>query len=397
MKVPLLALAASLLLVASRAAPGNQVVLDINSSPEYPRNSEGAFATLKSGRIVFYYTQFYGGHEDVSPARITEIHSDDQGLSWSQPRVVIENIGKQNVMSVSLLRLASGRLAFFYGIKNGLWDNHPYLRISADDSTTWSSPTPVIPSPGYFSRNNDRVIQTRSGRLIYPVAFYRSLLSATPVSDKTDSTGKILTVVGHALHERGVAREADSRGIVLWYLSDNEGASWREADTWWALPVASENGLQEPGVVELADGSLYGWARTDQGEQYSFWSHDDGKTWTAPVPSELKSPCAPASIKRLPGSEALLAIYNDHSGMFPVPPDGNRRTPLVAAISTDGGKTWPLRKVLEADPNSNFAYTAIHFIHDSVLLAYSHSKTGSAHLGSLRVRRIALSWLPAAP
>ena len=107
------------------AQPENRVVLNLEPTRDNPRNSEGAFATLKSGRVIFLYTQFYGGSEDKSPARIVAIHSDDRGITWSAPRVVVENTGHENVMSVSLLRLASGRLALFYAFKNNLSDCRP--------------------------------------------------------------------------------------------------------------------------------------------------------------------------------------------------------------------------------------------------------------------------------
>ena len=193
------------------------------------------------------------------------------------------------------------------------------------------------------------------------------------------------------------SRPNDYRGIILWYLSDDEGATWREADTWWTLPVASHCGLQEPGVVELADGTLFsvGPGRT-RGRQYGFRSRDGGKTWSAPEPTELQSTISPASIKLLPGTDALLVIYNDYlPGRYPHPagPFTYRgRSPLVSAISHDGGRTWVSHKnVLESDPHGEFAYTAIHFSGNSVLLAYSASQTGAAHLGSLRIRRLSPS------
>jgi len=58
------------------------------STPEHPRNSEGAFVTLRSGRIEFYYSQFSSGFSDYSSAGIAEIHSDDQGpgVARSSPK-----------------------------------------------------------------------------------------------------------------------------------------------------------------------------------------------------------------------------------------------------------------------------------------------------------------------
>jgi hypothetical protein len=361
------ALGAAALPVAA-AEPDNRVVLNLEPTPENPRNSEGAFATLRSGRVVFFYTQFYGGARDNSPARIAAIHSDDQGRTWSAPRVVVENVGRENIMSVSLLRLAGGRLAFFYALKNDLSDCRARLRLSDDEGATWSEPKLVIGAPGYFVLNNDRVVQLRSGRLVVPVAYHR-MNGPDP----------------------GNYNSFDRRAVALWYLSDDEGATWRESADWWAIPVRSTSGLQEPGVVQLADGRLFCWARTDQGAQYGMFSEDDGDTWSAPAPTALRSPTSPASIKRLPGSSDLLAVWNDHSGAFPFVE--KKRTPLVCGISADNGVTWAKRKLLEPDPDGWYCYTAIHFVPDAVLLAYCAGDPKVGGLNRLRIRRLALDLL----
>jgi hypothetical protein len=350
-------------------AEENIVVLNIEPTKEHPRNSEGSFVRLQSGRILFYYSQFYGGAEDGSAARIAAIHSDDGGRTWSAPEVVLENTAGNNVMSVTLLRLASGKIAFFYILKNSWLDARPYVRFSTDEAATWSEPKLVVAAPGYFVLNNDRVVQLSSGRLVAPVAFHRSRLD-DPRNPKS----------------------FDARAIDLWYYSDDEGQTWQQSSNWWSIPVNSNSGLQEPGVVELADGKLFSWARTDQGVQYGFTSVDHGKDWTAPAPTELKSPTSPASIKRLPNSTDLLAIYNDHSGRFPFPP--KRRAPLVAAISTDNGRTWPKAKLIEEDPNGWYCYTAMYFADDAMLLAYCAGDDKVGGLNRLRIRRISLDWLP---
>jgi sialidase-1 len=375
--LPAILVTAVLLLVPRlHADPDNRVVFTVEASPEHPRNTEGSFVTLKSGRIVLFFSEFNRGKEDFSRANISEVHSDDQGLTWTQPVVVFEHGENLNVMSVSVLRLASGKIAIVYSIKKNALDCRPIIRISTDETATWSEPRPIVQAPGYFVVNNDRVIQTRSGRIIVPAAFHRSLTTV----------------------DRG-ADTNDSRGITLWYYSDDEGATWQQSPTWWSIPVVSESGLQEPGVVELADGSLYSWARTDQGCQYSFRSQDDGKTWSAPAPTDLKSPLSPASIKRLPDSSALLAIYDDHSGRFPFDPD--RRAPLVAAVSGDGGRTWSMPKVIEGIRVNWYCYTAIHFTGHSALLAYwvkddklTPENIKKGRMGRLRIRCIDLSWFP---
>ena len=351
---------------------GNRVVLDLESSKENPRNSEGAFVTLKSGRILFLYTQFYGGGADESPARIVSISSDDAGQTWNrEPRVVVENTGHQNVMSVSLLRLKSGGIALFYLIKNSLHDCRPWMQVSTDEAKTWSAPKLMVDAPGYFVLNNDRVIQLGTGRLIAPVGFHRAR-RASPRD----------------------AHSFDPRCLVLWYLSDDEGLTWREANDWWALPVASRNGLQEPGVVELAGGDVLSWARTDVGAQWGCVSTNAGLPWPPFAATSLKSPLSPASIKHLPGSADLLAVFNDHSGAFPF--THGQRTPLVAAVSSDGGATWPLRKVLEDDPKGRYCYTAMHFVDGAVLLGYLDFRgTGAQESNRLLIRRVDLGWLPA--
>ena len=352
----------------ARAEPESIITLNVEPTKEHPRNSEGSFATLASGRVIFCYSQFYGGAADESAAQIVRIQSDDQGRTWSAPEVVVPNAGGKNVMSVSLLRLASGKLAMFYLIKNSWIDCSPHMRISSDDGKTWSEPKLIQDAPGYFVMNNDRVIQTSKGRIIAPLAFHRSR-GSDPHSSKS----------------------FDARAIAMWIYSDDEGATWQESASWWAIPVRSSSGLQEPGVVECADGSLFSWCRTDQGAQYGFNSTDAGKTFSPPVPTEMKSPNGPASIKRLPDSNDLLAIYNDHSGMFPFPP--KKRNPFVAAISSDDGKTWPQRKLIESDPDGLYHYTAIHFIGDAMLIGYCAGDSKVGALNRLRIRRIDIDWL----
>lgn len=349
------------------------IVMDLAPTVENPRNSEGAFATLRDGRVVFAYTKFLGGSGDDATAVIAARYSANGGLTWSErDKVWLEKEGQQNVMSVSLLRLSDGRLAMFYLVKNGFHDCRLRMRTTDDEGETWSPPVLCIPAPGYFVVNNDRVVQLSSGRLIAPAAFHRQ---------KTE--------------DKENWKSFDSHGIAIYFLSDDNGLTWRESAMWWALPVESYSGAQEPGVIELKDGRLFSWVRTDAGSQFGSYSPDQGDHWTPPHATVFRSPCSPLSIKRVPCTGELFAVWNDHSGRFklPKPTDTSygHRTPLVAAFSGDEGQTWNRFRLIEDDPTSAFAYTAIHFPDEEhVLLAYMAYGGCYPDRIALRMRRLTM-------
>ena len=87
--------------------------------------------------------------------------------------------------------------------------------------------------------------------------------------------------------------------LAVRYSSD-KGATWRRGKS--MLKVVSPSGrqyaAQEPGVVELKDGNILLWIRTNAGCQFMSRSSDRGETWSVPQPSWLRAPCSPASIKR---------------------------------------------------------------------------------------------------
>ncbi len=354
----------------------NHIVKDLSHGKGNPRNSEGAFATLADGRLLFAWSRYTGDSwADEARAEIAAIESNDGGRTWSsRPRVLVTGEGRRNVMSVSLERLSDGKLGLFYLRKNGLLDCRLRLRVSGDEGKTWGKPILATPTPGYFVVNNDRVVQLSSGRLIAPAGYHR--LRAKLVNDPDRLYDSL-----------------DFRSIAVFFLSDDGGWTWREGQDWWAFPGQTPSGLQEPGVVELKEGRLWAWCRTEAGFQYELFSEDGGDTWTAPLPSRFAAPCSPMSVKRIPSTGDLLAVWNDLSYPMDRQPSSWQRTPLAAAISQDDGRTWGQAKLLEDDPERGFCYTALHFVEEAVLLAYCCGGRDSAVLQDACIRRIGLDWL----
>lgn len=360
----LLALGLFMLQDPATATPEPATVLNLDPGPGNSRNSEGAFVALKDGRILFAYTHFTGRASDEGTAHIAGRFSSDDGVTWTnEDHLILPNEGEQNTMSVSLLRLESGDIALFYLRKNSDYDCRPYLRTSSDEGATWSDPTLCIDPPGYFVVNNDRVVQLASGRLVLPAA-------------------------RHSLPGEKFSR----RGQGLCYLSDDDGRTWRQSETVLEAPPESKYGLQEPGVVELADGRLLMLCRTDLGCQLRSYSSDGGVTWAPVERTDLLSPVSPASFKRIPGSADLLLVWNDHARIDAALK--GKRTPLSMAVSQDHGASWQAAKPIETDPDGWYCYTAIHFTRDGhALLGYCAGDSTVGGLNRTRIKRIPLDWL----
>lgn len=340
-----------------------QVVLELNPTALNPRNSEGSMIELKDGQLFFAYSHFYGGAADDAPAHVAARFSSDRGQTWDPEDTILVQNEAQNVMSVSFLRLNTGEIGFFYLLRYSLQDMRMVMRKSSDEGKTWSEPEFCMTEPGYYVVNNDRVIQLAGGRLLIPAALH-------PCPDGTWQT-------------------FEYRARAMCFFSDDGGASWTCSQALEA-PEESRSGLQEPGVIELSDGTIMMWARTDLGSQYLSFSEDGGYTWSRPEPSALISPLSPASIKLISRTGEYLCIYNDHSGRFDCAPE--KRTPLVAARSRDG-LAWYGHKLLELDPQGWYCYTSIAFVDDNILLGYCAGDSQVGLLNRLRVKLVPLSWL----
>ena len=347
-------------------------VCDLAPGNDNPRNSEGAFITLKDGRIMFVYSRFFGDSwHDYAPAHIAARYSADGGRTWSaEDRILFtrEQFDAENIMSVSLLRLPDDTIALFFIIRYGWHDSREYMFTSNDEGETWSKGTCCVPPVGYYVTNNDRAIRTQSGRLLVPGNLHREK-------------------AGHTF---------DERGIAYFFYSDDNGATWEESPD-CCFPPSNKitSGLQETALVELKNGTIWALFRTNIGRQYQSFSFDGGLHWTDPAPSYFTAPTSPISVKRLPDCR-LLAVWN------PTPLYHNRdrsndggwggRTPLVAALSSDEGSTWTNTYILEdGSEDAGYCYCAIHPMEDAVLLAYcAGSRTDGGCLNRLRIRRIDL-------
>ena len=337
--------------------PGKEITLRLEPSEKNPRNSEGDFIQLKDGSILFVYTHFTGGSGDNASAYLAARISNDRGKTWATEDLnILANEADMNIMSVSLLRLDNDEIALFYLRKNSETDCIPFMRTSTDEAKTWSEAKRCIDGEGYHVVNNDRLLQLPDGRLIFPTSQHHP--------------------------------ETFGYGRVMCYYSDDYGDSWTKSQE---VANPEDITLQEPGIIELKDGKIMLFCRTESGVQYFSFSDDKGLTWSTIEPGNIRSPLSPASIERIPSSGDLLLLWNNN---YELGRDGGKRTPFTMAISKDEGKSWEKIKTIESDPAGWYCYTAIEFVDDHVLLGHCAGDTRTNNgLSTTQITRLSLDWI----
>ena len=351
----------ALLIGIALATPALAENFDVMVAPLVPYKRYGAptMVELKDGRILIAYNNWteLGLLRDFSPANITARISDDGGRTWGRPFILEENTSVVGRMGPpSLLRLQNGDIGFFYSELNGYDDYSWYFESSSDEAKTWSGRVQISKEKAYYVMNNHRVIQLTSGRLLAPISY---------VPD--------------------VSKRSQFSWEGFCYYSDDNGRTWGRSKGQIRMPKYPV-GVQEPGLIELKDGSVMMIIRNAQQRVYKSISRDRGETWSEPRPiEELIAPVSPATIMRIPSTGDLAIVWNYSPKV---------RTPLAIAISQDEGNTWGKIKFLETDYYS-YAYIAFLFPSnsDQLLLCYWVGARVGPRAIALKVRGLDIDWL----
>ena len=342
-----------------------------------PRNGEGSFVRLRDGSILHAYTEYYGeSGEDNATARIACIRSEDEGESWSSPKLLLEkDESAQNYMSVSLIRLPSGELGMFFlrkAILSSVASSNgeevlcmPVFCTSVDEGESWSDPVFCIERLGYYCGINDGILLQRNGRLV-------------------------------------MAMSSDPEAVIYIVASEDCGRSWYTLGAPITLPFSEfPSGLEEPGLYEHESGELWLYCRTFLGYQYQSRSADNGKTWSSVIPNlYFSSPDAPMRVKRI--GEYTVAAFNPSACHCLSP--SNARRPLVCAVCRDDGASFQnftdfttsakMKKfsqglfAVENDPANTYCYPSMIEVKGGFLIAYYHSEGDAFPLRATKITKI---------
>lgn len=356
-----------------------RLIRDFIPSNDNARNSEGAFIRMDDGAIVFVYSRYRGGYTDGAACDLAISYSYDEGETFSDGKVILspQQCDAMNIMSVSLMRLNDGNIGLFYLKKSKGLQCVLYMR-KTKDFIDFSDEIRCISEDGYYVVNNDRVRRLKNGHLIFPAAYH----------EKDDDIVQD--------HDTPHIRHKHAKTQV--FVSKDDGNSW-EKTTEIDMPYeyfkhGRDAGLQEPGLIELENGSIYMYYRCNVGRQLESYSYDGGYTFTQPIPSRFTSPPSPMSTLALNDGRIIVG-YNPiplYYGRYEGKPNHwtGGRTPYLIEITDGNLKTLTPAREIESDNESGYCYCAMFETNDGVLLGYcagGENDEGGC-LTRLRIRKI---------
>ena len=302
----------------------------------------GSMQMLHDGRLMHLYGDHYR-----NPKTMCVVYSDDDGQSWSQGRPLKLASGEDMVSEglPTVIRLQSGALALSHTVSNELTSSGPLhtrrtfaFHTSSDEGQTWSAPVTVNPGGTREIVMMDSMIQLTDGRLVLPCSC---------------RFGPTLKVKGKLMANRFGESFFNPWTHMLsfgaCYYSDDRGRTWRRSlnETHATIDRGMGGGyaIDEPMIAELADDRLMLVGNSNLNRVFRAYSEDRGETWLEAEATDLVQRRSPVNLKRVPGRDEVLLIWNQISRWESM--NGLFRHRISCALSKDG-QTWQHHKNLQS-------------------------------------------------
>ena len=344
------------------------------------QNHAANLMPLPNGDIACVW--FGGSQEGKSDISIYFSRLPAGAACWSEA-VQLSDDATRSEQNPVLFPAPDGALWLFYTAqKSGNQDTSIIrYRTSRDNGHTWGPIGVLFDKAGTFVRQP--VVVLDNGDWLVPVFYCRSRPGEKWVGNDDVSAVRI---------------------------SSDQGRTWSEVE------VPDSVGCVHMNIEKMADGSLLALFRSRWADAiYQSRSTDNGRTWTAPVASELPNNNSSIQFVRLANGH-LAVVFNDISvaqaterraslydeiedeeeggALAAAEPEptatgrtafwGTPRAPMTLAISEDGGRTWPYRRNLETGDgycmtnnselqlNREYSYPSIRQTDDGIIhIAYT--------------------------
>lgn len=318
--------------------------IDFNPGPEYsPQQQDYAMVIgidrTPKGRL---WSAWVGGG-DSPLAYFVVASSDDDGQTWSHPRLVIRPPRTptgltRSVIVGNLWTDPNGKLWLFYDQSLEQFEGRAGVWAITCENPDAANPTWSEPRRIWHGMSLNKPTVLKNGDWLLPVSLW--------------DRGKMRHWFSDAF------KELDDQRMAHWFVSSDQGKTWtRRGGVKVPKPQFDEHML-----VELKDSRLWMLARNDDGIVESF-SSDEGRTWSEPVQSKIQNPSARFFLRRLASGNILLVKNGPIDKKI-------GRSHMTAFISSDEGQSW--KGGLIIDERNGVSYPdgfqapdgSIYIIHD---------------------------------
>ncbi|QDU10925.1 sialidase family protein [Gimesia aquarii] len=283
---------------------------------------------------------YAGGTGEGELNYVVLVTSDDDGKTWSAPKLVIDPPGPVRAYDPAIWHDPSGRLWLFWAQSYRWWDGRSGVwaittRESDKENPKWSHPRRICNG---IMMNKPTVLS--NGDWLLPVAIWDQ-----KAKDSIE-------------HRFDLPKE---RGGNIFISKDNGDSFQLLGQT-----KVPQRTFDEHMIVERKDKSLWTLVRTKYGIGETF-SEDGGKTWSKGSASSIPHINARFFIRRLKSGNLLLVRHN--------PENRKTRRDLTAYLSTDDGKTWQGGLLLDERPGVSYP-DGVQSKDGTIYLIYDYSRTG---------------------
>lgn len=296
--------------------------------------------------------------------------SSDNGKTWSAPKLVITEGKKSIVPSAAVYDKQTNQIHVLFNLfmwdytkipqnvrgELGDYNCRQYIISSNDEGETWSKP-----------RDISDMVKTDGAAMVVGSGEGICL-------EHGKNKGRLIIAGG----------DFNKGKKVLCYYSDDHGKTWERSKR---VPTKGEiSWASESKVAELQDGTLILNSRTfvkDGNEQRlrtRSFSSDGGVTW-----SLLEND---TDLKTVSCNGSLISVNNPkdkgNSILLCSVPVGPHRTHGTVYVSFDGGKTWPINKIVVT---GKFGYSSLMQMPDKSIGLFYESN------GNINLTKFSLDWL----